>query len=483
MDSSIEYKRATLQEELDRTPEGGICTLYHSENPGPLVIRKAITVECINVTICSTSGPVLKILSPGVVLKNLRVEVTSAVLAETDTDCAIQVAPGATVKFDNIVVRGSILGVKGEEGIWRYPNSLFLGNLAYGEEHIFTLHICVPVSCRLKSGIQGIDFQPNSLEPGFHEIKLTVENGVSRDTVINGTISIITGQFTRHIWLNGHVSESKQASPDIVLGRGQVLWEPPNWAVLTAPPIKTQKESRVPAGPSSGPQLTNPDSLAPPMSELPPPPPAQSEKKQSEPKPDGPVIKKFPSPRINDPPLGETIKKVGVPTEIFLENIRSKRITLPVDTTPITPEKEKPGLGEIFKPTSMTSKEFNNPTVPPNLTEQKSSEVSSSLSEQPASNETTWTTPRSTPIKSPPIKDSIFLKSITPKVTSPSTDTISDGDQLGKDENQILSVADLSNPSPKSDALPDSAKSRKRIVKQDATGSFFSRKDKNNTNG
>lgn len=441
MDSSIEYKRAKLQEELDRIPEGGTCTLYHSENPGPLVIKRAMNVECTNVTIYSSIGPVLKILSSGVVLKNLKVEVTSDVLSGTDAGCAIQVMQGATVKFDHIVVKGSILGMKGEEGIWRYPNTLYLGCLAFGAEHVFTLHLGVPVSCKLKSGIQGVDIQPASLEPGFHKIKLSVENGISRDTVINGPLSIITEHFIRHICLNGHVRESKHAPLNIVFGRGQVIWEPSDWAILTAPPPKeTQEESRVQTGPISGPDSTEPDSTAP-----------------TETLPDDLVLKKIPSPRIIDPSSGETTKTVGVPTDEFISHI-SKKNSPSVDTTPTTSEKEKSGLPEIFKPIPRTSNESNNETI--------------------------WATPKSTPIKSPPITDSIFLNSKTPKMTSPSSDTITDEDQLDKDENQILPVEELSKPSPKSDVVPNSLKSRKRIVKPDAIGSIFnSWKNKNNSDG
>lgn len=252
MSQSHDSVRDALQLELNKVSAGGIVSLNSNEYPGPFHIEKSLTVEGKGATLWALSGPLLTIKSGTKVhLKNLKVEVTGDVQAATAyKDCAIVVEPGADLKLENVEVHGAVFGLN-EVGVWRYPKSLYLGQVASDREHSFTVRLVLAANCTISSEVTGVTVQPNKLSQGCHEVRLTLER-LRHDVLLRGRILIDTGSLKRWMIIQAHAVQSpanQQQSP--------IAWQPDDWDVLTAAPVPAAPSQQLP--PSPNPQPTQAD--------------------------------------------------------------------------------------------------------------------------------------------------------------------------------------------------------------------------------
>lgn len=212
-----------LQTELDSLHNGAVLQLLPGEYAGPISIRNSVVMDGQGSTIWGLKGPVLTIKPDGVVLRNIRIEVTGKSGTEQPEDgCALLIKSSKSPTFENVEVRGSVIGLHEEEGEWYYPHSLHLGHLSHGAEHTFIIRIAVPVPCQLHSDISGVNIEPRNLDQGSHKIQLHVER-LPDDTLLNGCIRIISTSLNRTIMVNALIL-NKGVSGD--QGNGQLIWEP-----------------------------------------------------------------------------------------------------------------------------------------------------------------------------------------------------------------------------------------------------------------
>jgi Right handed beta helix region len=241
-----------LQDRLDQLADGETLTLDppRKEFKGPLVIRKPVRIEGQNGTICARAGPILQIEAAGVVLRDLNVDVTGRD-APTDGDgaCALVVQPGLSVALENVAVRGNVLGLEDEEGVWRAPRSLNLGALQPAVPHEFTVSLQTPVACTLESEIDGLKVEPPDLESGTVTVTLQLD-GLPSGTRLRGNLLLRTRQLVRRIVVSGHFNEPGTT------GNGQVLWRPEGGAVApdvgtAPPPLPVSTGGATPSSPPS----------------------------------------------------------------------------------------------------------------------------------------------------------------------------------------------------------------------------------------
>ncbi|MFH0782130.1 MAG: hypothetical protein V2B20_09305 [Pseudomonadota bacterium] len=234
-DLLVKKKSGGFQQDLDELQEGATLLLMPREFLGPIIINKSISLDGQGATIWSLKGPVVSIESDGVVLRNVRIEVTGEIGLETLSDeCALQVAPGRSVLLGKEVeVRGTVLGLPQEEGAWRYPHSLYIGNLTYNMDYDFIMRIVVPVPCRIKSNISGLEIEPQTILSGANEIHIHIQR-LPHDTLLHGYLSISTAFLKRRITLNGHILSKHSAEQSTFHASGCVIWEPPDWINLVA---------------------------------------------------------------------------------------------------------------------------------------------------------------------------------------------------------------------------------------------------------
>lgn len=249
-----------LQAVVDRANPGDSLELLPREYKGPIVLSCPLVLDGRGATIWATRGPVVSVKSPGVVLKDLHIEYTG----ERGTGAAEQelaLAADAVLDIRGVVVRGSVAGLPQEEGQWRYPFTIPIGDLPCGVECDLILRLAVPVDCRLVSKISGLEVEPQTLKPGAHEVRLKLEQ-MRADILLVGNLEIRSSRLTRNITVTGRIVEAKgkRAKPRPVV---RVVWEPTDWHSLVAPipPTPVARPAAVPEL-----QLTLPDLLSTPTS-------------------------------------------------------------------------------------------------------------------------------------------------------------------------------------------------------------------------
>jgi parallel beta-helix repeat protein len=250
--------KESLQDRLDGLREGDTLTLEPPlrEFKGPLVIRKAAVIEGQGGTIWTVTGPTVKIEAPGVVLRNLAVEITSRDAALSgEGACALEIQPGLAVDLENVAVRGNVAGLAQEEGAWMFPRHLALGTVQATTPHEFRVKLVVPVPCTLTSAIDGLDVQPQNLPAGPAEVLLRLD-ALPASTRLRGQLLLRTRLLVRRIEVTGQYADGG------VAGTGQFLWRPAGEAEpdLEVPDLSLDLiESEAPrSGPVSPPTITAP---------------------------------------------------------------------------------------------------------------------------------------------------------------------------------------------------------------------------------
>jgi hypothetical protein len=247
--SASNIKGVGLQEQIDAVSQGGVLALDVSqgEYEGPVVLSRAITIDGRGRSIWSKKGPVVSVEADGVILSNLEIEVTGNEnrLSEEEA-CALAIKPGVQIVLKDIVVRGNVMGVAEEVGIWRYPRSLRIGGVKANQAHDFTLRLAVPIPCQFKSEIAGLNINPENIDKtGIVDFTIKVDP-LSPGTRLRGSILIETAYITRRIIIGGSVASTPGQNE--IEGKGQVLWEPEDAASI---PVSQAGLPIVPEKPSS----------------------------------------------------------------------------------------------------------------------------------------------------------------------------------------------------------------------------------------
>ncbi len=237
MPQSHEQDRARLQRELDNASPNTAVALLPQEYPGPVVINHGLILDGQGSTIWALKGPVISCRASGITLRDLRIDVTGdAETSQGEDQCAIKVEPGCTPVFENVEVRGSVAGIYGEEGDWRYPHSLQIGSVAFGSEHDLIMRVWVPVPCEILSKISGLEIQPHHLQPGTNEVMLHIER-IAKDTLLSGALYLKTASLRRSIMVNGRVVATKgRKSRSKKPAEPSIVYQPTDWETLLARP-------------------------------------------------------------------------------------------------------------------------------------------------------------------------------------------------------------------------------------------------------
>ena len=251
---SSSLKTLSLQEEIDTTSSATL-TLQPSnqECAGPININRPLLLDGRGSTIWARQGPVISINSENVRLSNLRIEVTGDEKTENPNQrYAILIGGKHNIQLDNVEVRGEVMGVLGEEGVWNYPHSLHLGKLAYGREYNLCLRLIVSVDCTIDSDISALDLQPHHLQAGPNEVCIHVER-LPADTLINGNIFLISNSLKRRITFNASIVSSKGITePE------NPIWQPEDWSsILASQASSVEVEGTAPVIPLPVPEVTS----------------------------------------------------------------------------------------------------------------------------------------------------------------------------------------------------------------------------------
>jgi WD40 repeat protein len=197
----------SLQDRINQTSPGGeLLLILHEEivTTVPVVIQQPIVLNGNGGSVCAINGPVIQIKAAGVTLRNLNVEVTGEHPSTPQGSCAIDVRRKDGIRLENVRVKGTVLGLPGEDGDWQYPDLIDLGVLPAGVEQEKFIDISVPVACTLTSLADDVNVEPASLQPGQHRIRVSV-NALGEGIRVHGWIEISTGALVRRMVVSGRV--------------------------------------------------------------------------------------------------------------------------------------------------------------------------------------------------------------------------------------------------------------------------------------
>ena len=229
----------SLQDRLDRLKDGDTLTLKPTdEAKGPVVLRKPVAVVGAGATIWAARGPVVRIESGGVALRHLNVEVTGREAdLEGEAACALVVRPGVSASLEDVTVRGDVIGLDREEGVWRHPRTLSLGTLKAGTAHEFVVMLSIPTRCVVECDIDGLHVQPHEIQGEPVKMVLRLD-ALAAGTRLRGRLTLRSAYLTRRITVNALAAEGATN-----VGGGQVVWAPEGVAEAspTTSPVASPK--------------------------------------------------------------------------------------------------------------------------------------------------------------------------------------------------------------------------------------------------
>ena len=241
---------SNLQTQIDAAAPGAVITLLKKEYEGPVRIDKPLVIEGHQATIWSLTGPVLTVASRDVVLKNIRVEVTSKP-NDDEEGLAISITPEGALTTSDVVVRGNVKGNGLSDGSWGLPYSLELPDIPPRTDYAAKLILRAPVKCQIQSHVSGVSVTPVTLEPGLTEVVLHIDEMID-DTLIYGNLSVHTPDFVRTIAIRSYVHKM-----DNFTSINEMIWKPaeesPASASSTSSPPTTQPPTQPPTQPATQP--------------------------------------------------------------------------------------------------------------------------------------------------------------------------------------------------------------------------------------
>lgn len=148
----------------------------------------------------------LEINSSGVTIEDLRIEITEG----TQNDTAVSAGVAAVAK--NVEILGSVSGFGSEDGFFDVPRTIELGEMQSDCKNSFLLEVNVPAKTEIVCSMREITVEPNVLEPGRNELRITVD--VSSPGTLLFAELLFKSKFTRRIYLTGKPSSSANAAKD-----------------------------------------------------------------------------------------------------------------------------------------------------------------------------------------------------------------------------------------------------------------------------
>lgn len=262
--------KSRFQNEIDKIAKGGTLLLSRTDWPGevdgPVQITKPITIEGQGQIVHAKTSPVIHIASSDVHLKNLEVMArperdgrsSVAVEFEPKTRGFFRRRKDSPPLFEDMVIHGDVAGLDSEAGSWVLPQrSLRLGDLSPITDHEFRIVIQVPVPCRVTSQVDGVGLSKSSLEPGEHEIRLTLaKHDFHEGNYLDGLVFVETDLFRRQFRITGRFNTATGAS----VSPSDPIFEPPSR--VSQPASQTPPQPP----PQPAPQPGGPKNVAPPTS-------------------------------------------------------------------------------------------------------------------------------------------------------------------------------------------------------------------------
>lgn len=184
-----------------------VISLPSGEFQGPVVISKPCTVTGSCTTIWNNSGCALLINSPGVTVKDLRIEMINP------GEGKFSVCTLYPVTLENVEIIGPTAGFGFEDTVPEQTRQLKIGTFRAEEQNSYFFEIYAPENAVLETDMQDIILEPSKLKQGINSVKI-ITGPVPSGTFIYGDI-LMKSVFNRRLYIQGCSSSSAEKAEDI----------------------------------------------------------------------------------------------------------------------------------------------------------------------------------------------------------------------------------------------------------------------------
>ena len=193
-----ENNQQTLQEKFD-SDKSNEFNLITGEHQGALIISRPCIINGNGATLWAKYGPVISIKSSGVVIKNLRVEITEDASTPEEKTAIKTIFPDT--KLINIEVSGDIKGFPNEPESCNLPRIIKLGNFAADKANSIAININAACDSKIVNNLKDTKILPDKLVKGSNKLIINI-SALRDNTILYGDIFVKT-LVTRRIYITG----------------------------------------------------------------------------------------------------------------------------------------------------------------------------------------------------------------------------------------------------------------------------------------
>lgn len=199
-----------LQQMLLKPGSDGTIHLPSGEFEGPFMIDRPCRIIGNSTTLWRSKGTILTVKCAGVVLENLRIEITND--NNPPSDCiAVYSKTGDTV-YKDVEIIGRLVGMTGEDEPWGIPKLVSLGKIPAEKTCTYKMDISAPVEAELVPVFYDITVSPQRLTAGMNTVTLTTQP-IRNGSFIYGEL-LLKSAVTRRIYVSGSATENAEDYTD-----------------------------------------------------------------------------------------------------------------------------------------------------------------------------------------------------------------------------------------------------------------------------
>ncbi len=184
----------------------GVTVLPPGEYKGTFFVTHPCVIEGNGTTLWNSGESVIVVQSPGVTLKNLRVE-----LIESNEN-SFSVCTTESVITEDVEIIGPVAGFDSEDNVPDMTRQIKLGKFRSGEKNTFIFELFSPSEASLNTDVQDLKVEPKILSPGINRIKITA-SGIPSGTFLYGDL-LMKSAFTRRFYIQGSTDDEAEKITD-----------------------------------------------------------------------------------------------------------------------------------------------------------------------------------------------------------------------------------------------------------------------------